>query len=326
VSIIIQKEGILSTVQDLGRIGFQSLGINPGGAMDKIAARLVSILLGNDENEAVLEMHFPATEILFEKDIGFALSGADFGAQLNDENLESWKYYFAEKGSVLKFTKRVFGNRAYFSVRGGFEIEMWLGSGSTNLLAGSGGFSGRKLQKGDRLEFNGKTFDKKQKNNYKLSNSLIPFYSNFPTVRVVAGAEFELLTAESEQTLLRRSFIVTRDSNRMGFRLEGAPLELSRRQELVSSTVNFGTIQLLPDGQMIILMADHQTSGGYPRIAGVCEIDLPIVAQLGANDKINFHLISLEEAENLILQREFELNYLKFGVETTLDLSLEHEL
>jgi antagonist of KipI len=104
----------------------------------------------------------------------------------------------------------------------------------------------------------------------------------------------------------------------MGFRLEGAPLELLRNKELVSSAVSFGTIQLLPDGQMIILMADHQTSGGYPRIANVCEIDLPLVAQLGANDKIAFHIISLEEAENLFLQREFELNFLKFGIQIKL--------
>lgn len=316
MSIIVQKEGILSTAQDLGRNGFRALGINPNGAMDKFAARLINILLGNNENEAILEMHFPAPEILFEKDVGFALGGADFSAKLNNKNLENWKSYFAEKESVLKFTKKTFGNRAYFSVRGGFEIEKWLGSASTNLLAGVGGFSGRKLQKGDRLNFKLKTIDKKQKTNYKISNSLNPSYSRFPTVRAVAGAEFELLTAESEETFRRENFAITRDSNRMGFRLEGAPLQLSGQPELVSSAVSFGTIQLLPVGQMIILMADHQTSGGYPRIANICEVDLPLAAQLGANDTIAFHLISLEEAENLILQREFELNYLKLGTRT----------
>ncbi len=321
MSIFVQKEGILSTVQDLGRIGFRHLGINPNGAMDKIAARLINVLLGNNENEAVLEMHFPAVKIFFEKDVGFALGGADFGAQLNNKNLENWKYYFAEKGSVLKFTKKVFGNRVYFSVRGGFEIEKWLGSSSTNLLAGVGGFSGRKLQNGDRLNFRRKMIDKKPENNYKLSNSIIPFYSRFPTVRVVAGAEFKFITAESEEVFSRKSFAITQNSNRMGFRLKGVPLALSRRKELVSSAVNFGTIQLLPDGQMIILMADHQTSGGYPRIANICEIDLPLVAQLGGGDTISFHIVSLEEAENLVLQREFELNYLKLGIKTRLDKS-----
>ena len=318
MSIIVQKEGILSTVQDLGRSGFRSSGINPGGAMDKIAARLINVLLGNNESEAVLEMHFPAPEILFEKDAVFALGGADFGAKLNNKNLENWKSYFAEKRSVLKFMGKNFGNRAYFSVSGGFEIEKWLGSASTNLTAEIGGFRGRHLQKRDRLGFKQKIIDIKQKFNYKIAGSLIPFYSRFPTVRAVAGAEFELLEASSEQFFSRQSFTITQNSNRMGFRLEGAPLELLRNKELVSSAVSFGTIQLLPDGQMIILMADHQTSGGYPRIANVCEIDLPLVAQLGANDKIAFHIISLEEAENLFLQREFELNFLKFGIQIKL--------
>lgn len=318
MSIIVQKEGILSTVQDLGRSGFRSSGINPGGAMDKIAARLINVLLGNNESEAVLEMHFPAPEILFEKDAVFALGGADFGAKLNNKNLENWKSYFAEKRSVLKFAGKNFGNRAYFSVTGGFEIEKWLGSASTNLTAEIGGFRGRHLQKRDRLGFKQKIIDIKQKFNYKIAGSLIPIYNRFPTVRVVAGAEFELLEASSEQFFSRQSFTITQNSNRMGFRLEGAPLELLRNKELVSSAVSFGTIQLLPDGQMIILMADHQTSGGYPRIANVCEIDLPLVAQLGANDKIAFHIISLEEAENLFLQREFELNFLKFGIQIKL--------
>ncbi len=286
--------------------------------MDKIAARLINVLLGNNESEAVLEMHFPAPEILFEKDAVFALGGADFGAKLNNKNLENWKSYFAEKRSVLKFTGKNFGNRAYFSVTGGFEIEKWLGSASTNLTAEIGGFRGRHLQKRDRLGFKQKIIDIKQKFNYKIAGSLIPIYNRFPTVRVVAGAEFELLEASSEQFFSRQSFTITQNSNRMGFRLEGAPLELLRNKELVSSAVSFGTIQLLPDGQMIILMADHQTSGGYPRIANVCEIDLPLVAQLGANDKIAFHIISLEEAENLFLQREFELNFLKFGIQIKL--------
>ncbi len=318
MSIIVQKEGILSTVQDLGRSGFRSSGINPGGAMDKIAARLINVLLGNNESEAVLEMHFPAPEILFEKDAVFALGGADFGAKLNNKNLENWKSYFAEKRSVLKFTGKNFGNRAYFSVTGGFEIEKWLGSASTNLTAEIGGFRGRHLQKRDRLGFKQKIIHIKQKFNYKIAGSLIPIYNRFPTVRVVAGAEFELLEASSEQFFSRQSFTITQNSNRMGFRLEGAPLKLLCNKELVSSAVSFGTIQLLPDGQMIILMADHQTSGGYPRIANVCEIDLPLVAQLGANDKIAFHIISLEEAENLFLQREFELNFLKFGIQIKL--------
>ena len=145
---------MLTTVQDLGRNGFRRFGINPNGAMDKTAARLINILLGNNETEAVIEMHFPAPEILFEEEAIFALGGANFGAKLNDETIENWKIHFAESGSVLKFTEKIFGNRCYLAVKGGFKIEKWLGSASTNLTANIGGFDGRKLEKGDRIDFN----------------------------------------------------------------------------------------------------------------------------------------------------------------------------
>ncbi|MGI8883911.1 MAG: biotin-dependent carboxyltransferase family protein [Pyrinomonadaceae bacterium] len=319
MSVLINNPGILTTVQDAGRFGFRRFGINPNGAMDKTAANLLNILLGNDEAEAVLEMHFPAPEIVFAEDTVFALGGADFSAKLNGEHLENWKPYRAEKESVLKFTGKNFGNRAYLSVTGGFAVEKWLGSTSTNLTANIGGFSGRKLKKNDRLLFKvqGSRFkvsgSKFEVPNIKISASLIPFYSRFPTVRVVAGAEFESLTALSEQTLRQETFIVSQNSDRMGFRLDGEPLFLIETKELVSSAVNFGTIQILPDGQLIILMADAQTSGGYPRIAHIIEIDLPLVAQLGANDRIAFQLISIEEAENITLEREKNLNFLRVG-------------
>ena len=156
MSLLIKKQGLLSTIQDLGRNGFRRFGINPNGAMDKTAARLINILLGNNETEAVIEMHFPAPEILFEEETMFALGGANFGAKLNDESIENWKIQFAESGSILKFSEKIFGNRSYLAVKGGFKIEKWLASASTNLTANIGGFDGRKLETGDRIEFNQK--------------------------------------------------------------------------------------------------------------------------------------------------------------------------
>ncbi len=154
MSILIQKSGLLSTIQDLGRTGFRRFGINPNGAMDKTAVRLINILIGNDETKAVLEMHFPAPEFLFEEGTIVALGGADFGAKLDDKLIENWRPYFIEKNQTLNFTKKVFGNRAYLSIKGGFKIEKWLRSASTNLTAEIGGFEGRSLQKNDRLIFN----------------------------------------------------------------------------------------------------------------------------------------------------------------------------
>ncbi len=314
MSILVERSGLLSTIQDTGRTGFRRFGINPNGAMDKTAVRLINRLLANDDAEAVLEMHFPAPILKFGEPAVFALGGADFGATLDGEVIENWRPVRVEKNQTLKFTKKTSGNRAYISVKGGFKINKWLGSASTNLVAEIGGYDGRSLTKGDKLNFNQRTTDKGQRTNYKISRHLIPPYSSRPTVRVVAGAEFEKLTALSKGEFLKQNFIIGNDSNRMGFRLTGEPLRLIDKTELVSSAVDFGTIQLLPEGQMIILMADHQTSGGYPRIAHIVSTDLPVVAQLGATDKLNFQTVSLEEAERLTLEFEKDLNLLRIGV------------
>ncbi len=314
MSILIKKSGILSTAQDLGRTGFRRFGINPNGAMDKSAARLINILLGNNEAEAVLEMHFPAPTFAFEKSAIIALGGADFGAKIDDKTIENWRPVYVEKNQTLSFAKKIFGNRIYLSVKGGFRIEKWLGSASTNLTARIGGFKGRVLQNNDRLFFDSRFTIYDSRFLYKISKSLIPLYGSFPTVRVTAGAEFEKLTTLSQRNFLRQIFTVSSDSNRMGFRLKSEPLFFPDKIELVSSAVDFGTIQLLPDGQMIVLMADAQTSGGYPRVAHVVSTDLPILAQLGAGDKVGFELISTEEAEKLILNFEKNLNWLKIGV------------
>ena len=314
MSILIKKSGILDTFQDLGRNGNRRKGINPNGAMDKFAVRLLNILLGNDENEAALEMHFPAGEIEFTKPIQFALGGAEFEAELNKTKIENWKLHIAEKGDKLSFTGKILGNRCYLSVKDGFDLENWLGSKSTNVTAKKGGFEGRKLKKGDEINFAVDSSGSMQECGIKIAQSIIPIYSNYPTVRVTAGAELKDVTALSEQEFLSQSYTISKDSNRMGFRLKGEPLHLLNGKDLVSSAVDFGTIQLLPDGQLIILMADHQTTGGYPRIAHVIEKDLPLVAQLGAGDGIGFHMISNAEAEDLKVRQERDIKFLKMGI------------
>ena len=314
MSIFVTKSGILSTIQDTGRNGFRRFGINPNGAMDVGAARLINILLANEESETVLEMHFPAPILKFEEAAIIALGGAKFGAKIDDKSIENWRPYRIEKSQTLSFSGKISGNRAYLTVKGGFQMERWLNSASTNLTANIGGFEGRSLLKGDRILFRQKTKNQKPKTNFRISRTVIPHYSSMPTLRVIAGAEFERLTAFSESNFLKNNFTITRNSNRMGFRLNGEPLYLLNKIELISSAAAFGTIQLLPDGQMIILMADHQTSGGYPRVAHVASADLPVLAQLGAGDKVNFEIISIEEAEDLALEFERELNFLKVGV------------
>ncbi len=312
MSIFFQTTSLLTTVQDLGRNGFRAFGINPNGAMDCVALRLINILLGNNENEASLEIHFPAPKILFETEAIIALGGANFGAKVNDKNVENWQIIEIKKGQTLSFSHKNKGNRLYLSVQGGFEIKDWLNSKSTNLKAKYGGFEGRQLDKEDRLKF--KIQNSKFKKSLKLSPYFVPNYSNFPKIRIIQGAEFGLLTPLSSENLLKHTFQITQNSDRMGFRLHGEPLYLLHDKELVSSAVTFGTIQLLPNGQLIILMADHQTTGGYPRIGNVIAQDLPLLAQLGANDKVSFEVISLADAENLAVKFEQNLNWLRCGI------------
>jgi antagonist of KipI len=318
MSLLFVQTGILTTLQDLGRNGYRQFGINPNGAMDKPAVRILNALLGNPESEGVLEIHFPAPKILFERNAQIAIGGADFAAKINQNSIENWRPVQIKENTLLTFERKKRGARLYLAVLGGFKIEKWLESASTNLKAKAGGFEGRALQKGDRLFLNEDFRDSKFENRdsalkYKISPQMLPSYSNSPKIRVIAGREWQNLTKESQSLFLQETFSIRPDSDRMGYRLKGYPLQLRESFELVSSAVNFGTIQLLPGGEVIILMADHQTTGGYPRLAHVATQDLPVLAQLSANDQIGFELISLAEAEDLILQFEKKINWLKIG-------------
>lgn len=310
MSLIIRKPGILTTVQDLGRFGLRQLGVNPNGPMDSASVRAMNIALGNSENAAVLEMHFPAAEIEFTCDTAICIGGAELSATLDDTPITNWQTSTAPKGTVLKFDKKFSGHRCYLAVRGGLSVDKWLGSSSTNVLATVGGLEGRALVAGDAIVCRHSTITTP----ITIGRSLIPRYASFPTLRVVPSGEFELLTAFSEQTFQNGPFTLTNESNRMGFRLKGEPLHLLHPKELVSSAASFGTIQLLPDGQMIVLMADHQTAGGYPRIANIISADLPIAGQLGPGGRVTFKVVSTEDAEAAYLRFERDLRFFKVGL------------
>lgn len=292
---------MFTSVQDLGRTGYRSFGVNPGGAMDSTAVRLINTLLGNAADSSALEMHFPAAEVLFECDTTFALGGADFAAELNGAGLERWRSIQAQGGDVLRFTSVVTGTRTYLAIAGGIAYEKQLGEATKRLKSKARLGIGVKASSGNYV-------------GAQIASSMMPHYSRFPTVRVIDGPEFESLTGVSEASLFREQFTVSNDSDRMGFRLEGRPLYRMDEFELVSTGVTFGTIQLLPNGQMIVLMADHQTSGGYPRIAQVIGHDLPLLAQLGPGDKVAFHRIEIAEAERIAIQFERDLALLRAAV------------
>ncbi len=312
MTLLVRKPGILDTIQDCGRFGFRRFGINTCGAMDASALRIGSIILGNQECEAGLEMHFPAPVLEFGRSAAFALSGAEFDARLNSEPIERNAIHTDKKRDVLEFKKRISGQRCYLIVKDGFKLDAWLGSKSTYLAAKVSGFEGRQLRKGDVLTIKpGKPslhslrasteFDRKNSRNYPL--------------RFIPGPDYRDLTALSMLALRNGEFLVRKNSNRMGYRLEGPPLHLLYDDEKISAAVTFGTIQLLPDSQLIILMADHQTSGGYPNIGTITSCDLSVAAQLGPGDSIKLEPVTIAKAEDIERVAEREIAILKAGLQ-----------
>jgi len=313
MAIHILKAGLLDTIQDSGRYGFQHLGINPGGAMDITAMKLANALLGNELNEAVLEMHFPAAEIVFEDGGLVALGGADFGAEINGEALPVLHPVMIPQNGVLRFRKQQSGARVYLAVKGGYHTDSWLQSNSTHIKAKAGGFEGRALQKNDRLLCKQSFTDLLTDTTPKIFHwSVNPagFYLK-DTVSFIPGAEYHSLTKQSLQKLETGSFSITQQSDRMGYRLRGEILSLRSQKEMISTAVTKGTIQLLPDGQLIVLMADHQTIGGYPRIGQVISAGFAALAQMRAGEKIGFLKSDLMQAETLLFDQERNLQQLQ---------------
>lgn len=312
MSLKIFKAGILDTIQDQGRYGHQHLGINPGGVMDKFSAQIANMLVGNDVKEAVIELHFPASVFIFQQPALIALSGADFSASINGEKIPSLHPVLVNKNSVLQFHRAAKGARAFIAVKGGFNIPIWLGSFSTNLKAAAGGFMGRALRKDDEIGF------KKSSTNISYLGTkeflVLPWkadhkWENSSTneIFILPGNECCRLTDKSKEKIFGQPFTITNQSDRMGFRLKGEPLLTTTNEEVISSAVGFGTVQLLPDGQLIVLMADHQTTGGYPRVAHVISAHHSRLAQMKAGEMVRFRLANQQMAEELLIKQQQHL-------------------
>lgn len=319
MSLSIIKPGLLDSIQDLGRYGYSSWGINPGGVMDSYAARVANMLVGNDPGEAVMEIHFPAAQILFEQNALISITGADFTATLNeDEKIGTWRPIVVRRNTLLHFPKWESGSRCYLAVHGGFCVPQWLNSYSTNLKAAAGGYHGRKLEKGDEVPFKENSIYfaglLKETREYQPLNWRVDTrraYDQPHEILFTTGHEWCQLTTASQRDMLAGQFIIHPFSDRMGYQLRGVPLKRQDQTELLSTGVNFGTIQLLPDGQLILLMADHQTTGGYPRIGHVISSQLPKLAQLRPSDTIQFRMVDMPTAEELLFSQEHELSIIQ---------------
>ena len=312
------KPGLLDTIQDMGRHGYGNWGVNPGGAMDIYAAQVANLLVGNDKHEAVIEIHFPGPQILFEQNTLIAITGADFSPTVNDELIPRWQPVVVRKNTVLHFPALVRGGRCYLSVHGGYCMKKWLNSYSTSLKAGAGGWNGMPLKKGDELPFNESNIYFAGLLKDQSDFEVLPWRVNmekiyeFPhEIGFIPGHEWPMLSATAQNTFIENNYLINPSSDRMGYQLSGAPIFPDEPLELVSSAVSFGTVQLLPNGQLIVLMADHQTTGGYPRIAHVITAHLPKLAQLRPSDTVQFKQMDLETAEQLLVSRQKELHILQ---------------
>lgn len=319
MSLEIVKAGLHDSIQDEGRFGYQHLGINPSGAMDRMAMSIANALVGNDLNEAVVELCFPAAQLVFHEAAFISLSGANFKATINDAPAPLYQLIRVPSGAILKFTKKLEGSFCYLAIRGGFELEDWLGSKSTNTKVKAGGWKGRILQKGDRISFLNKTHEEVDPKVYPWRAKLTDFYASQKSIRVLRGNEFDWLGKTSQRDLMKETFAISTQSDRMGYRLQGKELKQTTKDQLLSTAVSFGTVQLLPNGQLIILCADHQTTGGYPRVAQVIRADQPALVQKGIGREIHFEVVTIEEAEQALLIQDNSLRKLAWSCKIKLE-------
>ncbi|HDR8244022.1 KipI antagonist [Bacillus thuringiensis] len=314
--------GMFTTVQDLGRSHYQQYGVPVGGAMDQSALRMINMLVGNEENEAGLEMTIMGPKLLIKKTTLLAIGGADMEPLLNGERIPLWRPILAEEGSMLCFGKVKSGCRAYVTFAGGIHIDRTMGSKSTYIRAAIGGIEGRMLNKGDYFQIGAQPEmanrfiqdlqkDGRIKTKWAINNSVLSKYKKHPKLRVITDFEYDQFTEESRKAFFTKEYKVSNYADRMGYRIEGEVLNRIEEKEVLSNPVTFGTIQVPNGGQPIILMADRQTTGGYPRMGNIISVDLPLLAQLKPGDYVSFEEITLEEAEQLYIEQEVNINLLK---------------
>ena len=328
MSFKVLRPGLLSSLQDIGRIGYQKYGINVSGAMDVLSLRLANILVGNKENEAALEITMTGPTLEFLSDTLIAIVGANLSPVIDGVAVRMNRPVAVKAGAVLKFGACQKGCRAYLAAAGGYDVPEVMGSKSTYLRGGLGGYQGRALQKGDIVDcgkpssFGEHTLHfllMKGARSFRIAN----WFVNPPhmedanlaaPIRLTKGMQMEAYKDECVEAFLQETFKVTTSADRLGYRMQGPQIELKAPLEMISEVATFGSVQVPPDGNPIILMADHQSVAGYPKIAQVISADLARVAQYKPGSRMSFRLISVEEAEEICFEQERYLESVKIAV------------
>ena len=309
MSITILNPGVLTTVQDMGRFGYQQFGMSVSGVMDPRSTSVANILVGNEEGEAVLECTMMGPHICFNKPACIAITGGDLGPTLDGVPIDNYRAIAVRTGQVLRFTMMKSGCRAFIAFAGGLDIPLVMGSRSTNMKAGIGGYQGRKLAKDDVIAFRSPGAEPKNIGNRYTSPEFTPRAEY--TLRVLLGPQDDAFTESGIQTFLSGVYTLTPEFDRMGCRLEGEVIEHIKDGNIISDGIAFGAIQVPSAGKPIIMLADRQTTGGYTKIANVITADFRILGQLKAGDKVRFEKVSIREAQEALLAQRASMRTLR---------------
>lgn len=295
VNLHFRKAGLLTTIQDQGRSGYQAFGVPVAGALDQTAAKTANFLVGNVPNAPVLEITLIGPEIVVNGDCQIAICGANLSPTCNGTFLPMYETVHLKDGDSIKFGRAQNGCRAYLAVGGQWLIKPWLGSYSASAQNGLELTPESLIRKEIQLKIIPAPFIDKR----IIAPSERQSYPTSLRVRVLPGPEFASFSALAIGYFFSHAYKVSRDSNRMGYRLEGQRIDFHPENEVISAGIIPGTIQVTNAGHAILLLADAQTTGGYHRIANVIQADLDKLAQLKPGDEIWFSLITLEEAKQL---------------------------
>ena len=300
-TIRVESPGLLTTVQDLGRDGFGPIGVSPSGAADPIALRLGNRLVMNTENAAALEMALVGGTFFFPGGAILALTGSNFGATLDGSPLDMWTSVAVQSAQTLRLGPTQSGSRCYLCVHGGIVVPPFLGSASTQLLSGLGGFEGRSLRKGDVLNIGPNTQSFRAR---AVAPQVLQQLSRRENLRVTPGPQADWFPESSLRAFYAQNYRISEQSNRMGVRLEGAAVSQHHDKHMITEGVSLGAIQVPPEGSPIILFVEQQTTGGYPKVANVISADLHRIGQLRPRDEIRFSEVTIERARSLLIEQE----------------------
>jgi len=327
VKIDITRAGFLTSVQDLGRLGFRQFGVSVGGALDSHALRVANLLVGNDEIAAGVEITFSGLQLRFTDDRIVAWCGGEFDVRVGSTSLPAGHAARVGGNEELVFKQPKAGCRCWLAISGGINVPIVLGSRSTDLRANFGGLDGRALRDGDVLLLargpGSSTPATARISSWSAPHDWVSPAKHDPVLRFTRGVEWNRFNDEAIQRFTNEGFSVTAEADRMGARLDGPELKradnvpgpaAASSMDLISEAVVPGTIQVPPGGKPIVLLGDCQTIGGYPKIAHVITVDLPIAAQLRAGDRVRFREVSLTEAHHLLAERERDLAEFRVGI------------